>query len=86
MPNHARALRYGVQQNAIARQQDFCYICNYLKIKFKALNTLINSAEYTIKQEKVFLILCLKILLGHINRGELNVYALVMHSEMASKS
>ncbi len=23
---YARALRYGVQQNAIARQQDFCYI------------------------------------------------------------
>jgi hypothetical protein len=56
------------------------------KNKFKALNTLINSAEYTIKQEKVFLILCLKFLIGHINSGELNVYALEMHSEMASTS
>ncbi len=61
------------------------------KNKLKALNTLINSAEYTIKQEKVFFILCLKILLGqsgHINSGALNViitsnvvvYALVIHS------
>ena len=43
------------------------------KNKLKALNTLINSAEYTIKQETVFLILGLKVLLGHINSGALNV-------------
>jgi hypothetical protein len=31
--------------------------------KFKALNTLFNSAEYTIRRENVFLFPCLKILL-----------------------
>ena len=36
--------------------------------KFKALHTLLNSAEYTITRKRVFLFPCLKILLGHSNR------------------
>jgi hypothetical protein len=51
--------------------QDFCYI--FKKNKFKALNTLLNSAKYIIKRERVFLFLCLQILLGHSNSGRLNV-------------
>jgi hypothetical protein len=40
----------------------------YLTISFKASNTLLNSAEYTPTRERVFLLPCLKILLGHSNR------------------
>jgi hypothetical protein len=36
-------LWYGEQPNVIARQLDFCYIL--ISNKFKALNTLLNSAE-----------------------------------------
>jgi hypothetical protein len=36
--------------------------------KFKALNTLLYSAEYTITREKGYFWSCLKILLGHSNR------------------
>jgi hypothetical protein len=35
--------------------------------KFKALNTLLNSAEYTKTRERVLFFPCLKILLGHNN-------------------
>jgi hypothetical protein len=59
-------LWYGEQPIAIARQLD-SLIYLYTN-KFKALNTLLNSAEYTIKREKVFLFLCPKLLLGHSNR------------------
>jgi hypothetical protein len=43
------------------------------KNKFQALNTLLNSAEYTITRERVFLFPCLKILLGNSNSGGLSV-------------
>jgi hypothetical protein len=42
------------------------------KNKFKALNTLLNSAEHTITRGRVFVFPCQQILLGHISGG-LNV-------------
>jgi hypothetical protein len=62
-------LWYGEQPNAIARQLDFCYICF---LKFKSLNSLLNSPEYTVTWKGVFLIPCIKILLRHSNRWTQN--------------
>ncbi len=47
------------------------YATDLLKSKFKALNTLLHSAEYTISRKRVFLFQCLKILLGHSSRWTL---------------
>jgi hypothetical protein len=54
-----KLLWYGEQPNAIAMQMDFCN--SLYKNKFKALNTLINSAENTISSEKVFVFQCLNL-------------------------
>jgi hypothetical protein len=58
---------YGNPPNAIARQLNFCYI--FIQKLVQALKTLLNSAEYPVTRERVFLIPLLKILFGHINRG-----------------
>ncbi len=47
------------------------YATYLFKNKFKALNTLLNSAEYTITRNRICLFPCLKILLGHSNRWTL---------------
>ncbi len=58
--NSVEPLQYGEQPNAIT-------ITYLFKNKFKASNTLLNSAEYTITTERVFLFSCVKIVLGHSN-------------------
>ncbi len=57
-------LWYGEQENAIARISDTYLFENM----FRALNTILNIAEYIITRERVFLFPCLKILLRHCNR------------------
>ncbi len=47
------------------------YAAYFLKDKFKALNTLLNSAEYTITRKSVFLFPCPQTLLEHSNRWTL---------------
>ncbi len=60
----AEPLWYGGQTDAIA----MLHIC----FKFKALHTLLNSAEYTITSKRSFFLFpCIKILLGHSNRWTL---------------
>jgi hypothetical protein len=51
-----RTLWYGEQQNDIARRLDFCFI--FCLNKFKALNTLLNSAEKPSQSKEYFSFLC----------------------------
>jgi hypothetical protein len=74
IPSHVRIL----YRTSVVLRADRCH-CQaaefmlhiYLKIKFKALHTLLNSAEYTITRKRVFLFPCLKFLLGLSNRWTL---------------
>jgi hypothetical protein len=74
MPSHVRTqLRFSVVLIAAkCHCQAAEFILHvYLKIRFKALNTIINGAEYTITRKRVFLFPCLKTLLRHSIRWTL---------------
>jgi len=75
MPSHAkilwRTLWYGRAAECHRHAAVFLLYIYLFKNKWKALNTLFNSAEHTITRERVFLFPCLKVLLGHSNRWTL---------------
>ncbi len=58
----------GLESSQMPKPGSWIFAVCLFKTNFKALNTLSNSAEYTITRKRVILFPCLKILLGHSNR------------------
>ncbi len=61
----------GMESSQMPLPGCWIYDTYFFKDKFKALNTLLNSAEYTITRKREFLFPCLQILLEHSTRWTL---------------